>query len=317
MSKWCVFFMSFMMFVFVFEKVDEKMFLKSIAKLFVPVTKIFPLQNRNQLLNAFRMMTVAKQFIPKHWSMRSGMLIERTNSYVLTPETASNVIPTVPVEKPLSVLQVVGTVRRQNLNPKRLVHIAGVGDFKILRIDVSPVVEGDGTNAEPSMSLQQEVDVPPRYLYDPTQDEAEMDAEEEEYADSQIDSDDADSMVSETDTMDMAIESIFGSAPPKGAEGMQVSYSVDGHRGSKEKGGTSEQGTKKLPKGTSSYQADWLPESDSEAGSLIGSDDELEMDDESQTQENMDEDELDWEEDQKQLRIAKGTTFCHEILISI
>jgi hypothetical protein len=73
---------------------------------------------------------------------------------------------------------------------------------------------------------------------------------------------------------------------------------------------------KRLPKGTSDYQADWLVDSDSEKEDkeIIGSDEELESEDDKESDEDEGEesneegeDEMDWIEEQKQLKLTKGT----------
>ncbi|CAG7818165.1 unnamed protein product [Allacma fusca] len=291
-----------------FSKIDEKNFIKSASKLFVHVSKIYPLQNRNQLLNVFRMMSVSKQQVPRTWTMRSGMLIESVKSYTLAHDSLKKVLPTLPQDQIVNVIQVQGTVRRQNLNPKRTVHIAGVGDFKILRIDISPVERKDQMEDE---SLATPTDIPPRFLHDPSTEEEEV--EEEQYADSQFDSDDEASMISETDEMDMAIDSFFGNNPGKGSRpsDIEVTYTV-GNGGEQQtfpgaQAYRDEQSKKRLvPKGTSSYQADWLNDSDSEGGSLINSDDDLE--DGNDSQDNMEEDDNDdeWEDEQEQLKVARA-----------
>ena len=239
------------------------------------------------------MITVAKMTVPKAYSMRPGMLIETCESLQLDPPTIAKVLPHFandPEAVGPNVLEVTGYIRRRNLNPHHLVHIAGSGTYKILRIDVNPVKMLEVTQRKPDIETPDSIrNAPclPRFMYDP----AAVPPEEIEE-------------VGMNEAMSVASDDLSDDFDDMGSQN-----SMDTDEGMDEPKTV----VKRLPKGTSDYQADWLLDSDSEKEDkeIIGSDDELESDDDEDDdgedeEEDEDEDEMDWAEEQKQLQLTKG-----------
>ncbi|CAL8125495.1 unnamed protein product [Orchesella dallaii] len=270
-----------------FSKSDEKAFIKANSR-YLPVDKIYEITNPGQVSNLLRMISVTKITIPKQWSVRSSMLIESyTPITSLSPSMFTpNAVNELTQENCTKLAKISGVIKRRHLNPHRPVYITGIGSFKILRIDVVPMQLGKRDMAvDPNVA-----NVLPRFLYDPSKvPEEDVDKEVEDEtmdSDSDIDEDDDGSSYVDDDET-----------------GSQMS--ID----SKNKG----KGKKKLPKGTSDYQADWLIDSEEESeaeAELIGSDDELEGDDDNKSQMSQDDaeedDDMDWEEEKKQIEIMKA-----------
>lgn len=274
-----------------FSKSDEKAFLKANTRYF-PIEKVYEVTNPGQVANLLRMISVTKITIPKQWSVRSSMLVESFSPITsISPSLfTANAVQELTQENCTKLVKITGVVKRRHLNPHRPLYITGVGAFKILRVDVVPMQLGG--KSESGMNVDQVVaDVPARFLYDPSlvpEEDIDKEIAEEEMMDSDSDIDEEDE---DDDT------------------GSQMSIDSKSVKG---------KGSKKLPKGTSDYQADWLidsqensEEDDDDGGKsakdgLIGSDDDLEESEEDDDGEEMEDDEMDWEEEKKQMEIMKA-----------
>lgn len=273
-----------------FSKSDEKAFIKANTR-YLPVEKIYEITNPGQVSNLLRMISVTKISIPKQWTVRSSMLVESyTPITSISPNLFTpNAVQELTQENCTKMVKVSGVIKRRHLNPHRPLYITGVGAFKILRIDVVPMQ----LERKTEMAVDQAAPgVPPRFLYDPSlvpEEDVDKDVAEDDMMDSDSDIDDDDDEEGDDDS------------------GSQMS--VDGKK---------TKGSKKLPKGTSDYQADWLIDSQenseeedeaSAKGDLIGSDEDLEEsdDDDDQDENEMEDDEeMDWEEEKKQMAVMKA-----------
>ncbi|KAH9942361.1 ribosome biogenesis protein tsr1 [Epithele typhae] len=135
------------------------------------------------------------------------------------------------------VLSVTGVVRGAHLNANRLIHISNHGDFQISRIISAPLPRA------PKAGHTTGMDVEPELLAEP-------------------DESSADSLVSSNDPDDMANEQTWPTEEEmKGANGQ------NGDAVPNAKAGTTPKVIRRVPKGTSEYQAAWIvDESDDEGG---------------------------------------------------
>jgi len=192
------------------------------------------------------------------------------------------------------LIQVTGIIRRRNFDPQRPVNIPGCGRWKVLRVDIAPVAQEQpkfqGEQDVPIVGLKPVV-LPPRFLYDPDVKLVEQDDLESQHGDVDMDEDTDRELDSDEDSDD--------GFPVIPVDALGVKFKSKGS-------------SKKLPKGTSEYQADWLLHSDSEESEnkIIGSDEELESDDDAEGSDNeYDEESMDWDEEKKQMLIAKGMCY--------
>jgi pre-rRNA-processing protein TSR1 len=278
------------------NKTEEKAFLKSVQKYLPSVEKVFSLTNAGQISNLLRMMSVHKITIPKQWTLRSSFFIENFCPVpIVEPETLHPNYVTECPDGNTNLLEVTGVVRRKNLDPHKPLLISGHGTFQILRIDVTP-------QAIPKEFISSEQEIvasetlvpapPPRFLLDPLS--VPVEAKDDEPGDNEHDMD--------SDMDDFDDEDFEDADDDDGDTGSQMS--MEDGEGKKKK--------RKVPKGTSDYQADWLVNSDGEAdGEIVGSDEELEKsedeaEDEGNEEDDEEDNEMDWEEEKRQIQITKG-----------
>lgn len=289
------------------------------------------------------MISVSKLTIPRPWGLRSSLFIENCVPYHAIDQAVlhPNYVAAAPEDGHLNLLQVTGVIRRKNLNPYKPVLISGGGAFQILRVDVTPMkiptefisaeqLEHDGGEVAAS-------GLPPRFFYDPLAvPQEEVDTVENNddevtlkfgtyivsgnvylhicfFLNMQMRDDDMSDIDALSDN-DYPSEDDDDDDDDDDEDDSQSQMSMDVESESGAGVGTSKKKKKKaqtkqgLPKGTSEYQADWLVNSDGEADQdIIGSDEELENDEEESEGDDYDDNqEMDWEEEKRQVQIRKG-----------
>ena len=202
---------------------------------FPNIDKIYALENKADSANLVRSLCTAASKGIRWRDDRSWMVVESLHwSNMLTPTGADKVV-------------IRGVVRGKGLNPDRLVHIPGWGDFQLGRITEIPKDNGKRK----------------------TEDEAAMDVVSVEYQPSE-NQDSLDTLAPE----EVAMTDAASTAATIDHKGVLL----DDHHYFSDDNEHLPQRPKRIPKGTSNYQAAWYLEDASDSGSDIMDDEDMEDD---------------------------------------
>ena len=222
--------------------------LKSFLNHFFPsVEKVLSLDSRQDASNVIRSICTAAPKGIRWRDERSWMIIEN----IQWPEADSEVVDDVVLT---------GIVRGKGLKADRIAHVPGWGDFQIKSITAAPLPSSKNNKREGAMNIDS--NEPEQAILDsPTADRDDMETISPEEIVMEDDNDDVDP-ISETE-------------PRKGV------LLDDHHYFSDEEEDEKPRRPKRLPRGTSNYQAAWYLDDVSDSGSDLEDEDEfgdMEMD---------------------------------------
>ncbi len=203
------------------------------SRYFPTLDKLFVLDNQADCANAVRSLCTASTRGIRWRDERSWMLVESLEWKASPPEKSS------------STIAVTGTVRGRPLNPDRLVHIPGWGDFQVGQItEISQRKTQRGREDVMDDVLKKHV---------PSQDQ--------------------------DDLLSLAPEEMkMGGATSTVATDTHKGVLLDDHHYFSDDNSHVPPRPQKLPKGTSSYQAAWFLEDVSDSGSDIMDDEDVDAD---------------------------------------
>ena len=216
--------------------------LKSFANHFFPsVEKVLSLDSRQEASNAIRTICTAAPRGIRWRDERSWMVIENVEWPDSADETIDNVTMT-------------GVVRGKGLKADRIVHIPGWGDFQVNSITAAPLpAKNNNNNNKREDSMNIDSDEIPTLLDIPT-----------------ADRDDLETISPE----EIEVEDEEASVPDPGErKGVLLD---DYHYFSEEEDKVKPRRPKRLPRGTSDYQAAWYLDDVSDSGSDLEDEDEVE-----------------------------------------
>ncbi|CCA75460.1 related to TSR1-protein involved in 20S rRNA accumulation [Serendipita indica DSM 11827] len=207
--------------------------LLSFVQYFVPtLTRVFDLSSTSEASTALRSLCEGKPNDVR-WRMGRGYLVSEALSYDLDTISTSE-----ESTGSKGVLKVTGVARGAPISANRLIHIPGWGDFQLKRIIATPRnprgPQGDGT-----------MDVEAKVLSEPSTGGAGDDVDQQ------------DDLVSVNEVDDMQNEQTWPTEEDM-REGASAIDGTDGLPDADE--GTTPKVVKRVPKGTSAYQAAWLLE---------------------------------------------------------
>uniref|UniRef100_A0A8D0GIX9 Pre-rRNA-processing protein TSR1 homolog n=1 Tax=Sphenodon punctatus TaxID=8508 RepID=A0A8D0GIX9_SPHPU len=228
----------------------KKRLSKAIEKRF-PEPRLFPLNTEQESALLLRHLATQKQ---RHLAFRDRRAYLFAHAASFVPSQESSLVGT---------LKVSGYVRGRPLDVNRLVHIVGHGDFQLSQVDAPPDPLALNPRAASSRQLQKGQDMV--LEEEPVSGAAEMEEEK---------------VLMKADPRRQ--ESLQSEVMPDPMEGEQTWPTEEELKEAEEALKQSRKVVKKVPKGTSAYQATWIvdeEEGGSEEGDDDDDDDDMESDD--------------------------------------